>query len=195
MGSCVSPQHGSGMIRVLIVDDDPAKLRQMAALTAALGYEVLTAAGGEAALSMLRTDRTIAVVVLDLVMPDRDGMAVLESLAREPFAPPAIVAATAPSAETDRQPAPRGSGGFHREAGDARRAFRWRSPTPLSGESWSNPCGSRAAWRRPSRVHRSCHRQSGHGAGAGARRPGGAEPTAGVARRRVRDRQDLGSHG
>lgn len=88
------------MTRVLIVDDDPEELRHTAALVEGLGYPVVTAAGGDAALAILQTDPLIGAVVLDLVMPDRDGMAVLERLARRPSAPPVIAAIDAPSRAT-----------------------------------------------------------------------------------------------
>lgn len=88
------------MSRVLIVDDDPEALRQAAVLIAGIGHGVVTAGSGEAALDALRTDSLIAAMVLDLVMPDCDGMAVLESMARERLPTPAIVAIANPSPET-----------------------------------------------------------------------------------------------
>jgi DNA-binding NtrC family response regulator len=88
------------MTRVLIVDDDPVELRRMADLAAAAGYAALTASGGEQALAILRADADIAAVILDLVMPDRDGMAAMESMARSGIAIPVIVAAGATASET-----------------------------------------------------------------------------------------------
>jgi len=88
------------MTRVLIVDDDPAHLRLTAEAARRAGYVPITANGGAAALDLLRKDPAIAVVVLDLVMPDLDGMAVLETLAREGRQTPVIVQSASSSLET-----------------------------------------------------------------------------------------------
>lgn len=70
------------MAQILIVDDDPVQRRLLEAAIARLGYGVLTAPGGEPALNLLLSPRveTIALVLLDLVMPDVDGIAVLTQL-------------------------------------------------------------------------------------------------------------------
>lgn len=79
------------MTRILIVDDDPVQLRLMAALVVDSGFEPVTADGGDAALRLLRMDRAFGAVILDLVMPDRDGMAVMEMMRREEIVVPVIV--------------------------------------------------------------------------------------------------------
>ena len=68
--------------RLLIVDDDPVQRRLLEATTRRFGYEVETADGGEAALARLdAADKPpIHLLILDLVMPDLDGMAVLQRL-------------------------------------------------------------------------------------------------------------------
>ena len=72
--------------RVLVVDDDPAQRRILEETIKRLGYETKTAQGGEQALQILEgADRgAIALVLLDLVMPGIDGMAVLERIAPSP---------------------------------------------------------------------------------------------------------------
>ena len=79
------------MTRVLIVDDDPVQLRLTAEVARRAGFSPVTAAGGDEALSLLRTDPGYGAMILDLVMPDRDGMAVMETMAREAIAVPVIV--------------------------------------------------------------------------------------------------------
>jgi len=68
--------------RVLIVDDDPVQRRLMEAMAGKAGYETATADGGEAALALMRASdpRPIDCVVLDLVMPDLDGLGVLAAM-------------------------------------------------------------------------------------------------------------------
>lgn len=88
------------MTRVLIVDDDPVQLRLTAETARRAGFSPLTATGGAPGLEMLRVDPGIGVVVLDLVMPDLDGMAVLEAMQREGMKTPVIVQTASSSLET-----------------------------------------------------------------------------------------------
>ncbi len=79
--------------RVLIVDDDPAQRRILEETLKRLGFETRSAASGEQALQILESgDRSsIHLVLLDLVMPEPGGMAVLERLQGKPGMPPIIV--------------------------------------------------------------------------------------------------------
>lgn len=88
------------MTRVLIVDDDPVQLRLTAEVANRAGFTPMTATGGRQALDLLRSDPGIGVMVLDLVMPDVDGMAVLEAMARESITTPVIVQTANSSLET-----------------------------------------------------------------------------------------------
>lgn len=67
------------MTRVLAVDDDATLLRTLAINLRARGYDVLTAADGEAALATLRRDEP-DVVILDLGLPGISGVDVLRDL-------------------------------------------------------------------------------------------------------------------
>jgi len=62
---------------VLIVDDDPVQRRLLEAMVQRFGYQAMTAEGGDAAMAMLGGEQRIDCVVLDLVMPDLDGLGVL----------------------------------------------------------------------------------------------------------------------
>src|SRR6478672_4824270 len=88
------------MARVLIVDDDPVQLRLTSEVAARAGFQSVTASGGRQALDLLRQDPGIGVMVLDLVMPDLDGMAVMEAMQREGIATPVIVQTAQSSLET-----------------------------------------------------------------------------------------------
>jgi DNA-binding NtrC family response regulator len=79
--------------RVLVVDDDPAQRRILEEMIKRLGYDARTAQGGEHALQILEGPEgpSISIVLLDLVMPGTDGMAVLERLGSKAGAPPIIV--------------------------------------------------------------------------------------------------------
>ncbi len=64
---------------VLIVDDDPVQRRLLEAMVQRFGYQAIVAEGGDAALNLLIGPDAARIdgVVLDLVMPDLDGLGVL----------------------------------------------------------------------------------------------------------------------
>jgi DNA-binding response OmpR family regulator len=74
---------------VLVVDDE-AGVRESIRMVLRGECEVVTAESVDAALSALRAGR-IDLVLLDLVMPGRDGFALLELLAKQRKAPPVLV--------------------------------------------------------------------------------------------------------
>jgi DNA-binding NtrC family response regulator len=67
---------------ILIADDDPVQRRLLEAMTRRFGYEVEAVEGGEQALARLTQTGVapIALLILDLVMPDLDGMGVLSRM-------------------------------------------------------------------------------------------------------------------
>jgi len=79
--------------RVLIVDDDPVQRRLLDNMVRKLGYEPLVAEGGDAAVAVLTgaDGARIDAVVLDLVMPDLDGLGVLAKLREAGIGIPVIV--------------------------------------------------------------------------------------------------------
>ena len=78
---------------ILVVDDDPIQRRLLEAMARRFGYDVESAESGEAALARVEaTDRPrINLLVLDLVMPDLDGMGVLTRMRQRGVTIPAIV--------------------------------------------------------------------------------------------------------
>lgn len=64
---------------ILIVDDDPVQRRLLENMVRRFGYEAVVVEGGDAAVAALMGPeaRRIDAVVLDLVMPDLDGLGVL----------------------------------------------------------------------------------------------------------------------
>ena len=78
---------------ILIVDDDPVQRRLLEAMARRFGYEVETAELGAAGLARLEApDRpTVDLIVLDLVMPDLDGMGVLTRMRQRGITTPAVV--------------------------------------------------------------------------------------------------------
>jgi len=66
-------------VRVLVVDDEPAIRRFLHASLAAHGYAIFEAGDGQAALSAVSADRP-DLVILDLGLPDLDGIEVTRLL-------------------------------------------------------------------------------------------------------------------
>ncbi len=66
--------------RVLIVDDEESIRRSLAGILADEGYETIVARDGDQALAALRADPAPALVLLDIAMPGRDGLEVLEQI-------------------------------------------------------------------------------------------------------------------
>ena len=76
---------------ILVVDDDPVQRRLLENMAQKFGYTALTAESGEQALRMLADSPRIDCMVLDLVMPDLDGLAVLARMREAGSATPVIV--------------------------------------------------------------------------------------------------------
>ena len=74
-------------IGILVVDDDPTIRTSLVALLQDEGYATLQAGDGEEALDILRNVRTPLVVLLDWMMPNLDGIALLHSVAADPVLP------------------------------------------------------------------------------------------------------------
>ena len=79
--------------RVLIVDDDPVQRRLLENMLRKFGYDVLIAEGGDqgAKLLMGADSAGIDCAVLDLVMPDLDGLGVLARMREAGSSIPVIV--------------------------------------------------------------------------------------------------------
>jgi two-component system alkaline phosphatase synthesis response regulator PhoP len=69
--------------RILVVDDDKEVVRLMRSYLEQSGYEVLVAYNGETALHMLRGERP-DLVLLDLMLPDRDGWDITRTVRGDP---------------------------------------------------------------------------------------------------------------
>ncbi|RME77100.1 MAG: DNA-binding response regulator [Chloroflexi bacterium] len=90
------------MPRILVVDDDKKIVRLVRSYLEQAGYDVLTAYDGETALHAIRRDRP-DLVVLDLMLPDRDGWDITRLVRSDPaLAKLPIIMLTARVEDTDR---------------------------------------------------------------------------------------------
>ena len=78
--------------KILVVDDEPAEREGLARLVGQWGYDVETASSGEEALDLVETQHP-AVVVTDLVLPEMDGLTLLQKL-KETGRPPIVLLVT-----------------------------------------------------------------------------------------------------
>ena len=89
MGAPVSSSRGRQAKRVLVVDDDPKIVLLLRAYLQRAGYDVLSAGDGRSALLAIRNEQP-DLVVLDLMLPELDGMAVTR-LARQESSVPILM--------------------------------------------------------------------------------------------------------
>jgi len=87
------------MSKILIVEDDTTVRDTLALNLRAEGYEIATAADGEAGLGAARSGKP-DLVVLDVMLPKLDGLTVCRILRRESTVP--IILLTARGTETDK---------------------------------------------------------------------------------------------
>lgn len=88
--------------RILIADDDAQIVRLVKSYLEKEGFATLTAYDGEQALHMLRAERP-DLAVLDVMMPKRDGFALLQLLRNDPqLAPTPVLMLTARVEDNDK---------------------------------------------------------------------------------------------
>jgi two-component system alkaline phosphatase synthesis response regulator PhoP len=88
--------------RVLVVDDDREVVRLMCAYLEKAGFEVLVAYNGETAIQILRRE-TPDLLLLDLMLPDRDGFDITRQLKSDPkLAHIPLIMLTARISDTDK---------------------------------------------------------------------------------------------
>ncbi len=87
------------MAKILVIDDEPSIVNLVKAYLKPEGYEVFTAADGNAGLKAARAFKP-DVIVLDLMLPGKDGFEVLSQLRRESNV--YVILLTAKTEETDR---------------------------------------------------------------------------------------------
>ena len=71
------------MPKILVVDDDPDLVETVSMMLEAQNHEVIPAYGGIEGLQKLRSERP-DLVVLDIMMPDKDGFEVCKEMKADP---------------------------------------------------------------------------------------------------------------
>jgi two-component system alkaline phosphatase synthesis response regulator PhoP len=87
------------MAKILVIDDEPSIVNLVTAYLKPEGYEVFTAADGNAGLKAARAYKP-DLIVLDLMLPGKDGFEVLAQMRRESNV--YVILLTAKTEETDK---------------------------------------------------------------------------------------------
>ena len=87
-------------VRVLAVDDEADILQLIKIKLSRAGFEVLTARDGDEALLVAEREKP-DVILLDVMMPKRDGYRVAQELKARLSPPPIVIMLTAKGQETD----------------------------------------------------------------------------------------------
>ena len=85
--------------RILVVDDEARMRKLVKDFLSAKGYDVVEAGDGEEAVQKFMADRSIRLLILDVMMPKMDGWEVVKTVRRESQVP--IIMLTAKGEERD----------------------------------------------------------------------------------------------
>ncbi|HEX3534946.1 MAG TPA: response regulator [Gemmatimonadaceae bacterium] len=77
------PIHEASGVRVLAVDDDPAYLRYLKLVLTRAGFDFQFTTDGRSAIDKVRHDDAIGLLLVDLVMPEMDGIETLKTLRKD----------------------------------------------------------------------------------------------------------------
>ena len=102
------------MAIVMIVDDMEVVRRAIAALLRHDGHRTVCAANGAEALSRIREGMHPDLVLLDVEMPEMDGLTALQRLRREPRTShtPVVMMTSRTDSETEHEAIRRGADGY-----------------------------------------------------------------------------------
>ena len=130
---------------ILIVDDDPVQRRLLSAAVERLGYVPTSVAGGGEALTRLTAvdGDQFSLIILDLLMPDLDGMTVLQKLRDLDRAIPVIVQTAHGGIDTVVGAIAQGI--VHRDGIRVGMSDRERNTAIGAGISQASPVGNHAA--------------------------------------------------
>ncbi len=89
---------------VLLVDDDARNIFALSSVLERRGMRVLTATTGQEAIDLIESNADIAIVLMDIMMPEMDGYQTMEQIRNNPtFRRLPIIALTAKAMKGDRE--------------------------------------------------------------------------------------------
>ena len=75
---------GAPIARIMVVDDDPDTVSILARYLRREGFAAIEASSGAECLKLIAQGEIVEVILLDLMMPDMDGFAVVRALKNNP---------------------------------------------------------------------------------------------------------------
>jgi EAL domain-containing protein (putative c-di-GMP-specific phosphodiesterase class I) len=94
-----SKENASRVVRVLLVDDEPAIARSLSRFLVQAGHVVTAAGNGEEAIKLLAGD-SFDVIVSDIRMPGMDGLTLLRAIRAKDLDVPVVFMTGSPALET-----------------------------------------------------------------------------------------------
>jgi CheY-like chemotaxis protein len=89
---------------ILIVDDDSRNIFALAAVLKSKGFHVVSSTSATEGLQLLEHDKSIGVVLMDIMMPDMDGYEAIAQIRADPgLAKMPVFAVTAQAMVGDRE--------------------------------------------------------------------------------------------
>ncbi len=90
--------------KTLLVDDDARNIFALSSVLERRGMEVLTATTGREAIAILKADRGVSIVLMDIMMPEMDGYETIQAIREDPSVRRLpIIALTAKAMKGDRE--------------------------------------------------------------------------------------------
>jgi CheY-like chemotaxis protein len=90
--------------KVLVVDDDVRNIFALSSVLERRGMTVMTAGTGREAITTLESTPDVAIVLMDIMMPEMDGYETMQVIRRQPqFSRLPIIALTAKAMKGDRE--------------------------------------------------------------------------------------------
>ena len=101
---CTVPTRRWSDRKVLVVDDDVRNIFALSSVLERRGMTVLTAGTGREAIATLETTPDMAIVLMDIMMPEMDGYETMQVIRQNPaFRRLPIIALTAKAMKGDRE--------------------------------------------------------------------------------------------
>jgi CheY-like chemotaxis protein len=90
--------------KVMIADDDVRNIFSLSKVLESAGMDVISATDGKEAIEQLKTDPSVDIILMDMMMPEMDGYEAMREIRSMPgFTKVPIIAVTAKAMADDRQ--------------------------------------------------------------------------------------------
>ena len=100
----MSPRSADERVNILLVDDDARNIFALSSVLERRGMNVLTATTGAEAIALIEETPALAIVLMDIMMPEMDGYQTIERIRQnKEYRRLPIIALTAKAMKGDRE--------------------------------------------------------------------------------------------